>query len=211
MNFLQKELLLLAKCSKAIDKDELYKKIHNTDIYKNIQTMLDYEKESGLNIYEMNTYGCTITDSNYLLDTPPYSNYDDIWDCISKYGDIKEISQGYFFIYDHSKDQCIIIHIYPLSSLHVYDWDTYIYNIDMKFSVYIIPNNRTARRYFTHLDLKPIFNGLLTHIINANFPHKMAIKIQRGCQNWLWKPICKDGKPGINIQLGWKHINNAQN
>lgn len=211
MNFLQKELILLSKCSKTINKDELYQKIHNTEIYKNIQTMLDYEKASGLNVYEMNTYSCDITNENYIQDTPSYSNFDDIWEFISTHGSIKQIGDNYYFIYDHPKDQCIIIHIYPLSSLHVYDWDTYIYNIDTKFSVYIIPNNRTIKRYFTHLELKPVFYDLLIHIINANFPHKMAIKIQSKCQNWLWKPICKDGKPGINIQLGWEQINNAQN
>lgn len=211
MNFLQKELFLLSKCSKSINKEELFQNIQNTEIYKNIQSMLDYEKSSGLNIYEMTTYGCTVCNSNYIQDTPPYSNFDDIWNLISSYGSIKQISDSYYFIYDYPQNQCIIIHIYPLSSLHVYDWDTYIYNIDIKFSVYLIPNNRTARRYFTHLDLKPIFYDLVIHIINATFPHKMAIKIQTKCQDWLWKPICNDGKPGINIQLGWKHINNAQN
>lgn len=69
MNFLQKELLLLSKCSKTVNKEELYQNIQNTEIYKNIQTMLDYEKANGLNIHEMNTYGCTICNSNYIQDT----------------------------------------------------------------------------------------------------------------------------------------------
>ena len=25
--------------------------------------------------------------------------------------------------------------------------------------------------------------------------------IQRGCLNWLWKPICNDGKYGIKLSL----------
>ncbi|KAJ3376723.1 hypothetical protein HDU92_009081, partial [Lobulomyces angularis] len=27
-------------------------------------------------------------------------------------------------------------------------------------------------------------------------------KIQAGCFNWIWKPICKDGSLGIQVKLG---------
>lgn len=30
--------------------------------------------------------------------------------------------------------------------------------------------------------------------------------IQKNCYNWLWKPICNDGKPGINVIIGMKCI-----
>lgn len=33
---------------------------------------------------------------------------------------------------------------------------------------------------------------------------KCARKIQRKCENWLWKPVCGDGNPGINVKIGWK-------
>ena len=210
-DFLQKELLILNNCTASLTKNELHDKIHKSIIYKDIQMMLDYEKETGLQIYEMNTYSCDISNENYLQEIPPESTFNDIWDVISNYGNIKEINDTYYFVYDNSHNRCIIMRVYPMSSLHVYDWDTYIYNIDMKFSIYIIPHNRTIKRYFSHLDLKYIFNDLLVNIVNATFIHKMAIKIQTNCQNWLWKPICKDGKPGINFKIGWTHISNTQN
>lgn len=37
---------------------------------------------------------------------------------------------------------------------------------------------------------------------------KSAKIIQRGCYNWLWKPVCKDGKPGINVKIGYKQFLN---
>lgn len=30
--------------------------------------------------------------------------------------------------------------------------------------------------------------------------------IQKGCENWLWKPICKDGKLGIHAKLLMDHV-----
>lgn len=37
-----------------------------------------------------------------------------------------------------------------------------------------------------------------------------ARKIQRGCHNWLYSPICKDGTIGIVPRLGWKKIENIK-
>ena len=34
-----------------------------------------------------------------------------------------------------------------------------------------------------------------------------VIKIQRGCHDWLWKPILKDGQHGINPRLLIKKLN----
>ena len=31
--------------------------------------------------------------------------------------------------------------------------------------------------------------------------------IQYACENWIWKPICKDGKMGINCRLSIKSLN----
>lgn len=36
--------------------------------------------------------------------------------------------------------------------------------------------------------------------------NKAAWIIQNNCYNWLWKAVCMDGKPGINITLGWNKI-----
>lgn len=38
------------------------------------------------------------------------------------------------------------------------------------------------------------------------FQNKAAITIQKGCENWLWKPVCKDGKPGIHVKLLMDHL-----
>lgn len=40
---------------------------------------------------------------------------------------------------------------------------------------------------------------------------KCAVKIQRKCENWLWKPTCRDGKPGINARLGWRECEKVLN
>jgi Leucine-rich repeat (LRR) protein len=40
-------------------------------------------------------------------------------------------------------------------------------------------------------------------LMKRKFTKSIAIiKIQRGCHNWLWNPICRDGKMGINLRLG---------
>ncbi|KAJ3376759.1 hypothetical protein HDU92_009042, partial [Lobulomyces angularis] len=41
--------------------------------------------------------------------------------------------------------------------------------------------------------------------------HKFKInavrRIQAGCRNWIWKPLCKDGTIGIRPRLDLKHFN----
>ena len=36
--------------------------------------------------------------------------------------------------------------------------------------------------------------------------NKSALIIQKACENWLWKPICKDGTTGINFRIGLKKL-----
>lgn len=206
MIFLQKELFLIHKHTNALSKNELYEKIYDTILYKDIELMIEYERANGLEINELKTYSCYITNENYIHQIPTHSKFDDVWNIISSYGQIKQINDKYYFVYDYDNNRYIIIHIYPVSSLHIYDWDRYIYNIDIKFSIYFIPNNKSIKVYFKDLDLNTIFHDIVLSITTVTFLHKMAIKIQKNCQNWLWKPICNDGKPGINMKLGWKYI-----
>ncbi|KAJ3375910.1 hypothetical protein HDU92_000653, partial [Lobulomyces angularis] len=32
-------------------------------------------------------------------------------------------------------------------------------------------------------------------------------RIQAGCRNWIWKPLCKDGTIGVRPRLDLKHLN----
>lgn len=36
--------------------------------------------------------------------------------------------------------------------------------------------------------------------------NKAARIIQRNCENWLWKPVCKDGSNGIHAKMLMKHV-----
>lgn len=40
--------------------------------------------------------------------------------------------------------------------------------------------------------------------------NKAARIIQKGCHNWLYAPICKDGTIGINCRLGWAFLFNIR-
>jgi hypothetical protein len=35
---------------------------------------------------------------------------------------------------------------------------------------------------------------------------KSATIIQMGCESWLWKPMCRDTTPGINVKIGYDLI-----
>jgi Leucine-rich repeat (LRR) protein len=39
--------------------------------------------------------------------------------------------------------------------------------------------------------------------------NRAAKKIQTRCEAWLWKPICRDSKPGINVKIGYRLISRA--
>jgi hypothetical protein len=39
----------------------------------------------------------------------------------------------------------------------------------------------------------------------------LALIIQRGCHNWLYKGICKDGTLGINVKIGLDMIEKSDN
>ena len=40
---------------------------------------------------------------------------------------------------------------------------------------------------------------------------KYARIIQKGCHNWLWKPITADGKHGINLRIGLNALEKEKN
>jgi hypothetical protein len=51
-------------------------------------------------------------------------------------------------------------------------------------------------------------NGLSRNTFkDAIKQEKAARVIQKGCHNWLWKPLCKDGTVGIGVRLMMKDIN----
>lgn len=40
--------------------------------------------------------------------------------------------------------------------------------------------------------------------------NKSALIIQRGCHDWIWKPILRDGKNGIRPRLDMNHLIEAE-
>ena len=108
----------------------------------------------------------------------------------------------------------------PVSLLHFYFIDTDITIIENlpKYLKTIQYSNERIK----FIDSIPIdwFNGKFT-LKNYNIikriqrkikktlilKNKSARIIQNGCENWLWKPICNDGKIGINCHIAKKYIN----
>ena len=52
-----------------------------------------------------------------------------------------------------------------------------------------------------------IFISQLIDNVHLMIENYAALIIQRGCHNWLWKPICKDGSLGINCRLSIRQLN----
>jgi hypothetical protein len=50
-----------------------------------------------------------------------------------------------------------------------------------------------------HIETKKLYLEKMGKIQASNI-------IKKNCHNWLWAPICKDGKPSINCKLGWDEI-----
>lgn len=82
------------------------------------------------------------------------------------------------------------------------------------WSFYSLSNNPNITPKFIEIRDKEDWNWLM--ISSCTFNNKIqrdiiqnnaASIIQRGCFNWLWKPICKDMSICINARLGIKHCN----
>lgn len=47
--------------------------------------------------------------------------------------------------------------------------------------------------------------------INYKKKNKSARIIQKGCEDWLWKPVCNDGNMGINVRIGFRKCEEIKN
>lgn len=206
MNFIQKQLLFLNKYTKSISNEKLYHIIHTTENIQRINSLLEMEKD--LQIHSIKTYETIMYDVNHNLKMIEGTTYNDAWNYISSLGLIKQINKHFFFI--KLLDSFVIVRVFPISSLHVYDNNVYFYNFTIRFNMYTINHNTNLSEYFNKLDMSYISNELITYIINETHSHKMAIKIQKKCHNWLWKPVCNDGKCGINVRLAWNELDKKQ-
>lgn len=64
-------------------------------------------------------------------------------------------------------------------------------------------SNKYTRSILDYIEYK--LYGTIPVDLIAGEKNKHAKKIQINCFNWLWKPVCNDGKLGINAKL-LKHI-----
>lgn len=70
-----------------------------------------------------------------------------------------------------------------------------------------IPLNHYIFNNKFDLDWYNTFKKIQRRIRRRHVKKVNAIKlIQKNCENWLWKPMCKDGSIGINAILTWKAI-----
>lgn len=60
--------------------------------------------------------------------------------------------------------------------------------------------------YREFLKFKLVRNLLRKKLSNLT-RNNAATVIQKGCENWLWKPLCKDGTVGIVPRLALKQLN----
>lgn len=77
----------------------------------------------------------------------------------------------------------------------------YVTEIEMA-RILIDAGSRVNPQNFEECDLRCAEPGVF-EFIQSHY----ARVIQKGCQNWLWKPVCKDGKPGIHPKLLMDHVN----
>jgi hypothetical protein len=84
--------------------------------------------------------------------------------------------------------------------------------IDKEINWFLLSNNSALDPFFIieKKDLPWCWDSLSSNtfgIAEKNYKNKKeeaARIIQRNCNNWLWKPICNDGKLGINPRLSLK-------
>ena len=79
-------------------------------------------------------------------------------------------------------------------------WSSLSYNPNITWK--IIQNNQDKPWDWYFLSYNN-FNYVKKQEIKRN---KAAQIIQNGCHNWLWKPITKDGKLGINVRIGLRAL-----
>lgn len=93
--------------------------------------------------------------------------------------------------------------------------DIYVYDVrstdilkrlykERNFVIYELEDSRLEDTYQRAKNNLLIINGKEVTVYNIR--DNAARVIQKGCYNWLWKPICKDGSISINTKLGFSNI-----
>lgn len=134
-----------------------------------------------------------------------------IWDYLVNSSELKQFTESLFYrINEKSVD---IINIYPGFFLSE---DTNQHGMRIFFRFYTIANKddfvlqfKKYSNYFTFLNKH--YDEFVKEFLIRKKKDTCAKKIQQGCHNWLWKPICNDGSLGINAKLGWYKVNQILN
>lgn len=80
-----------------------------------------------------------------------------------------------------------------------------IFGSKLRSVKYILENKKIKLEMFmTHISSKKKIIDFVTDRLHD----QCARVIQKGCENWLWKPVCKDGKIGIHPRILLNHVAN---
>lgn len=133
--------------------------------------------------------------------------FNDIWDYLtenSKY-QIKQFTKSLYYV--KRNDSIDLINIYP--GFYLAEEGNHTMRIFLRvYTFYEKAQFMSEFRKFSnyHSILQSKCDEVIMEYIKRKTLERCTIKIQRACHNWLWKPICNDGLPGINARIGWEKV-----
>lgn len=193
--------------------DNYFQSLSKNELIENI-------KEQQLNLYYEFT-NCPKTDNiPKILKNPTFLiiegishvnlqtlKFDDIWNQLTENSlfQIKQFTKSLY--YKKKNDSIDIINIYP--GFYLAEEGNHTMRIFFRiYSIYETKHFLSEFRKFSryHCILQSKCDELVLEFCKRKAMEHSIIKIQKACHNWLWKPICNDGLPGINARIGWQNI-----
>lgn len=118
---------------------------------------------------------------------------------------VAQQSNEIYYIYDHTKN---------LTNENIAEYIVFLHNNRDYVAYYqIIPFSLNNAKGFTSVPQDKFWNSCdFNNLLFENYRrYKSILKIQRYIyNNWLGKPVCRDGKLGILCKIGWDNIQELQ-
>ena len=188
-----------------MDWDKYFKVISEKEFFETIEKQYQYQKISKI-VERLNGRKDDI-EYTVIEDWKTKTSYiktkekKKIWKFLTyAFGDVKMINNDIFYI----KTELETTFLYISASLNKED--------NMMTMKIVINLTRCHKKNKELLELEEIGGYIMKKkceeicekIAEKMCREKCIRKIQRACDNWLWKPICKDGRAGINAKIGWR-------
>lgn len=188
------------KYFKGINEKAFFDAIMDTDQYRMIKRMVDrLLPDTRVEYTIMEDWGRTYP---FMITENPH----DIWQFFTLgFGEIKQITNDFFYI--KTKNETIFLY----TCVTISGIDDIKMNVDINITRCFEAGKELIDLWSSSYTLRKKSDEVYEILAEKMYQEKKVKIIQKRCHNWLWKPICNDGKMGINAKIGWDNCMNLIN